>query len=94
MREATLPMVAALAFAAGVVFSPGGWRDTSCPPALEVVRYYPVPEVQPIYPAPTLIKASDLPLPTIKPEGPSVQSDDPAPAAHHRRRHRRHWRHR
>lgn len=92
MHRATLVPVAALAFVAGVVFSPNGWRD-DCPTTLEIIRYLPLPEPQPIYPAPALIRVSDLPAPEREAEEPSVQQDDdPEPLHPRHHRHRRHWR--
>lgn len=102
MPQATLIMIAALAFA-GVAISTG-WReaypDAFCPPPEYAIRYLPQPEPGPIYPAPKLLTVDEIGPPKAEPvvaedDAPSASPSRPLPSSFHRRvHHSRHHRRR
>lgn len=96
MQTATLILIAALAFVGAAVFT--GWQEEhpNCPATLEIIRYLPLPEPQPIYPIPALPAVTGFTPAAEQPqeeEASSQPAEDASPVRFHQR-HRRHWRRR
>lgn len=93
MEQAALMLIAATAFA-GVAFLTG-WNESrrDCPQAVEVVRYFPAPEPQPIYEKPKLLPVSEIGPPAVEATEPKEEAEKPEPEhVRHIRRHHRRWR--
>lgn len=97
MPQAAVILIAAFAFAGVAFVSEQAIPAAHCPATVDVIRYFPAPEPQPIYPAPKLLRVDDIGPPKIEPvkerepEVVAEEKDEPEP---HHRRHRRYHRRR
>lgn len=96
MPQAAVILFAALAFAGVAFVSDQAVPAAHCPTTVDVIRYFPAPEPQPIYPAPKLLHVDDIGPPKIEPEKEKepevVAQEKDAPEPHHRRHRRYHHR--
>lgn len=92
VKSGAVILIATCAFA-GVAFTNGAPGSTGqCPESREIIRYFPAPEPQPIYPRPRLLPVNDF-GPQPFEERIVEKADEPEIETGSIRRHRRVVRH-